>query len=154
MGVGVLPPSPKSIENEDRRALGVIIGEKKLGLGGGNEKLPRLFVRPVKNGNGEGDGDGEGQPIKLPPGDIGSPKNFGVNPLLIPGRTILKGDDGVGRVFVIGGNLNGEPCKSLPLLRTQGSARGNFDRQNILPAKFSVNSVRPICSTLTLMFLS
>lgn len=112
----MLPPSPKSIEKEDRRALGVIIGEKKLGLGGGNEKLPRLFVSPVKNGNGEGEGEGEGQPSKLPPGDIGSPKNFGVNPLLIPGRTILKGDEGAGRVLGTGGNLNAEPTWSLPAL--------------------------------------
>jgi hypothetical protein len=97
--------------------LGVRIGEKKLGLGGGNEKLPRLLVKPVKNGNGDGEGDGDGQPSKLPPGDIGSPKNFGLNPLEIPGRTILKGDEGAGRLLGMGGNLNAEPTWSLPALR-------------------------------------
>ena len=105
---------PRSAPKEDRSALGGTIGAKKLGLGGGKEKLPRLLVNPLKNGKGEGDGDSDG-PNKLP-GESGSPKNFGANPLLIPGSTILKDDECVGSVLGMGGNLNGEPTCSLPLL--------------------------------------
>jgi len=112
VGVALLPRLGRF-----RRAFGPKIDAKRFG-GGGREMPPRPFV---KGKYGSGDVGGEGA-MKVPTGESGSPKNFGANPLVIPGSTILNVAEGAGRVLGTGGNLKPEPTWSLLTLRTQSAS--------------------------------